>query len=897
MKLQQTLPYRSSWWILLTLGLLVSSVGLTTKVIFAAPASQPLRATITDSTAADLTQVAAATPFAAIVAGDEHTCGLSTGGGVLCWGANTNGQVGDGTPFAYRPPVGVNGLQSGVLALSANGNHSCALVSTGGIVCWGDNSAGQLGDGTVLDRRAPVAVGGLAASVTGLATGGGHSCALLQTGGVQCWGRNDNGQLGNGANLNLSTPVAVIGLGGPVTALAAGANHTCALLQSGAIQCWGDNTNGQLGDQSVVSRNQPVAVTGLAGPAKGVTAGSAHTCALLADGRMQCWGDNSRGQLGDGTRQDRKSAVLVTNLSDVIVKIAAGRLHTCALAADGDLYCWGANTRGQLGVTSVDSSRTPLRVASAPGDAITVTAGLEHTCATFKGNSIYCWGNNRSRQLGRDAPGVASVPRFLQPAFLADGSAPVTGIVTIIGSRAHTCLITPTSTVQCWGRNSDGQLGDGTQLPRSQPTNVSGLTGAIALALGVEHTCALLQNGGVKCWGNNNAGQLGDGSTTARLTPVDVTGLGGVAAAIAAGDNFTCALLQTGGIKCWGINSVGQLGNGATTPASAPVDVAGLSSGVTALTANTDHSCALLQGGTVKCWGANGSGQLGDGSTTNRTTPVDVSGLSGVSDVNTGGGHTCALLTDGSLRCWGANSNGQLGDGSRVAQLQPVVVNGLSGVAKAVETGTAHTCALRNDGSVFCWGSNEFNQVGDGTVTPRTAPTAVSGLTANVLSLHVGGYHTCVLVTGNRPLCWGRDNDGQLGLGALVQSLTATPIEEAPAPKLTVNYATAQISSTLTLVGSGFPYSSTLPLLVNGVTLTDTLQINPSGEFIAYLTTQGANQGAYEVQAGNPPVATGFFLLQERAARRSIEGGGLTFDLPAGIGRPILEFHLPISNR
>lgn len=899
MRLQYTLRHLPHWHRLRNVGLMLSSVGLTISVLFvlqtAVLAQAPTSATTDLTPEADL--VSAATPFAALVAGDEHSCGLTTGGGVLCWGANGDGQAGNGSPFAYRPPVAVVGLPSGVLMLAANGSHSCALQNTGGVVCWGNNSTGQLGDGGVSERRVPVAVTGLAEVVKAITTGGGHSCALLQSGSVQCWGRNGNGQLGNGANVNQSTPVAVTGLAGAVTALTAGANHTCALLQSGAVQCWGDNTNGQVGDQTTISRNLPTAVSGLAGPAKSIAAGLDHTCAILNDGRVQCWGDNARGQLGDGTREDKNSPVLVNNLRDVIATVAAGRYHTCALAIDGDLYCWGSNNRGQLGTGAVDSSRAPLRVVGVPGDAIALTAGLDHACALFKNNLAYCWGSNRSRQLGRDAPGLASVPQFLQLAFLSDGSAPVTGIPAIVGGRYHTCLITPLRTLQCWGRNSDGQLGDGTQLPRTQPIHVTGLTSVTAVVLGAEHTCALLQNGGVKCWGSNASGQLGDGSTAEHLVPTDVIGLGGAAVALAAGDNYTCALVQPGGVKCWGINTAGQLGDGTTTAASAPVSVAGLSSGVVAITAGAEHTCALLQSGGVKCWGANVAGQLGDGTTFNRPTPVDVSTLAGVSRIDAGGAHTCATLTDGSLRCWGANNSGQLGNGARVGQLQPVAVNGLSGAATAVEAGIVHTCALVSGGSVVCWGNNEYNQLGDGTATLRTAPTPVSGLASNVLSLHVGGYHTCVLTTGNRPLCWGRDNDGQLGAGALTQSPTLAPLAESRPPKVTLSYVTAQSSSTLTLIGSGLPYSGTLPLLVNGVTVTDTLQVNPAGEFIIYLTTQGANQGAYEVQVGNPPVATAFFLLREKAALRPAEGGGITFALPTGVGRPIVDFYLPVIGR
>lgn len=895
MHIKSILHTYQRWRLGYGLGFILSAVFLSQSTAYAALYTQPTPDQPTP-------EIVAASPtvnqFTSITAGDEHTCGLTTGAGVVCWGGNSDGQVGDGTTFAYRPAVGVATLQSGVQAVVANGGHSCALLNGGGVSCWGGNQSGQLGDGGTSERRVPVAVLGLPESVTALAVGGSHTCALLQSGGVACWGRNGSGQLGNGANLDQKMPVAVTGLGGPVTALAAGANHTCALLQNGAVQCWGDNANGQLGDQTTTVRNVPTPVNGLASTAKAITAGSDHSCAILTDGRVQCWGDNARGQLGDGSREDRTSPVVVSNLRDVIATVAAGRFHTCALAIDGDLYCWGTNNRGQLGTGALESSRTPLRVTGVPGDATALTAGLDHTCALFKTKIPYCWGSNRARQLGQDAPGVASVPHLLQLAPLRNGVAPINGIPAISGGRYHTCLLTPNRGVQCWGRNSDGQLGDGTQLPRTQPVNITGFSGDVmGIALGAEHSCAFLQSGVVQCWGSNTAGQLGDGTTTEHLTPKAVIGLTGATAALVAGESHTCALVQPGGVKCWGSNTAGQLGDGTATNAGFPVSVAGLSSGVSAVTAGTNHTCALRQSGSVNCWGGNATGQLGDSSQISRTTPVDVLGLSGVIALDAGAAHTCAVDGAGAVYCWGANNSGQLGNGNRLAQPQPVAVTGLPGAATSVAAGVTHTCALLQGGRVFCWGGNENSQLGDGTAEDRLTPVEVSGLAANVLSLSAGGYHTCVLVTGNRPLCWGRDSDGQLGAGALTQSTTPAPLVEMRPATLVVNYATAQVGSTLTLIGSGLPYSSTLPLLINGTALTDTVQVNPSGELIVYLTTQGADNGAYQLQLGNPPVATVSFLLQERAALYPAEGGGITYAIPDGIGQPIHDLYLPVVGR
>ena len=249
-----------------------------------------------------------------------------------------------------------------------------------------------------------------------------------------------------------------------------------------------------------------------------------------------------------------------------------------------------------------------------------------------------------------------------------------------------------------------------------------------AIAAGDNHTCALTTTGGVKCWGDNNLGQLGDGTTTKRVTPVDVSGLTSGVSAIATGGSHTCALTTTGSVKCWGRNFYGQLGDGTTTDRFTPVDVSGLTSGVSAIAAGGSHTCALTTTGGVKCWGRNSFGQLGDGTApTNSSTPVDASGLtSGVSAIAAGNSHTCALTTTGGVKCWGNNSSGQLGDGTTTARSTPVDVSGLTSGVSAIAAGGFHTCALTTTGGVKCWGNNFFGQLGNGLgVTERTTPVDV----------------------------------------------------------------------------------------------------------------------------------------------------------------------------
>ena len=378
-----------------------------------------------------------------------------------------------------------------------------------------------------------------------------------------------------------------------------------------------------------------------------------------------------------------------------------------------------ASSRGPRGIVAVIAGlalATALVVVVAPvanaARASAVAAGYGHTCALTNSGGVKCWGKNNYGQLGD-----GTTVRRLTP---VDVVGLTSGVAGISPGSGHTCALTDSGGVKCWGKNNYGQLGDGTTHRRLKPVDVVGLTsGVAAISAGSDHSCAVTDSGGAKCWGYNGSGQLGDGTTHRRLTPVNVVGLTSGVAGISAGLYHTCAVTDTGGAKCWGNDYYGQLGNGTRQGRRKPADVVGLTSGVAAISAGLYHTCALTTAGGVKCWGDNGFGQIGNGTTEDSSTPVDVVGLSsGVAAISAGGIHSCALTDPGGVKCWGFTTG---------VRKTPIGVIGLTGGEAAISAGSEHTCAVTDVGGVRCWGTNRFGRLGDGTTYDRHIPITVRG--------------------------------------------------------------------------------------------------------------------------------------------------------------------------
>lgn len=343
-------------------------------------------------------------------------------------------------------------------AIAAGTTHGCAVTQTG-LRCWGDNTNGQFGDGTLTsDSVATAAAGALV--FTEVSAGGGHTCGLTAAGAAWCWGANNTGQLGDGSLVRRTSPVPVAG-GYSFRQISAGANHTCALRTDGAAYCWGAGGNGRLGNGGTATSQVPAAVSG------GFTwttiqAGGSHTCAVRNDALVHCWGSNASGRLGDGTTTDRPTPTAVSG-GGAWTTVSTGGAHTCGLKQDGQALCWGLGTSGQLGGGAAVAQSTAPTAVSGTQLFSSLTAGFAHSCGLTTAGTAWCWGNNGSGRLGD-----ATTTQRTAPTAVAGGAA----FTALSAGSEHTCARSTAGSAICWGRNAEGQVGDGTTAARSSPVGV-----------------------------------------------------------------------------------------------------------------------------------------------------------------------------------------------------------------------------------------------------------------------------------------------------------------------------------------------------------------------------------------------------------------------------------------
>ncbi|MBN1771119.1 MAG: hypothetical protein JXB32_07660 [Deltaproteobacteria bacterium] len=653
-------------------------------------------------------------------------------------------------------------------------DHSCALAADGAVYCWGGSSRGQLGIGGFDPRPTAVRVHGLD-DATDLAVGFAHACVVRRTGRVACWGLNHGAALGDGTTTDRTLPVEVLDLEDAVE-VAAGLDLSCARRRDGTVACWGRNlARGPL-DPGPEHDHLARPVEGLEN-AVGLAVGSLHACAALRDGRATCWGSNFSFAVGPDDAAWPAGEPFGLPFEGVR-QVAAGSRHGCVLRETGEIRCWGGNHGRQLDHPDERATIPALRARTPPdlGPARQVAAGERRTCAVLADGTVSCWGD------GRQAPQpVAGLPPASRVALCSTGT------------DGHACALTTAGEPWCWGRNHQGQLGDGSRTASAAPVRVRPPAStdpvpvtveeaaeapfeADELAVGYDQTCAR-RGGRVWCWGRPPAAMLHP-APPELVHPAPVPGLDDVVQ-LAAGFGFFCARRENGEVACWGENSSGQLGDGTTVWRPTPVQVTGLDR-AESLVADYGRACALRSGGEVWCWG--------EGTAT--AAPVEAlrSWKGRLRQLALSDGHCCVLLEGGEVRCQGDNSHGQIGNGEGGCRPDPedipcgppgsgylprqicaeapefVLVREL-GPAVELALGSGFSCARHEGGAVSCWGWNHQAQLGRGygfVEAEGWLPAPVAGL-EDAVGLCADAGRACALKSDGTAVCWGQNVFGELG--------------------------------------------------------------------------------------------------------------------------------------
>jgi len=563
------------------------------------------------------------------------------------------------------------------------------------------------------------------------------------------WGHNNNGQLGDGTNVDKNEAVQV-GIAGDWQTVSAGKGHVLAIKNNGSLWAWGYGNSGQLGTGNHLSQNSPFHI-GLATDwqivaAGGTTSSGGFSIAIKTDGSMWAWGRNYFGQLGDGTNIDRFEIVQVGSATDW-QSVAAGDNHVLAVKTDGSLWTWGNNSYGQLGNGTTNAENEPVRIGTAT-DWQTVDGDYYFSLAIKTNGSLWGWGYNYNYQLGD-----GTQTQRLEPGLI--GTA--TNWQSLATHSNHVLAVRTDGSLWAWGTNYSGVFGDGTKDSATEPLQIGASTDWQSIATGDSQSLGVGVGGSLWTWGKNDYGLLGNGTTADKVEPIQI-GSGTVWQAVAAGGNVNTFGLQSNG-NLWGWGS-GKLGDGTSNGSSLPVLITAITD-VASVEASGYQTFALKSDGSLWAWGTNNYGAIGDGTTTDRLLPVSIKAGTVWQFVAAGNNYALGIETDGSLWAWGANWYGRLGDGTSTSRSSPVPIE--AGTTwQFAACGNNHSLAIQTDGSLWAWGQNSYGQLGNNTTANESIPVRV-GTDTDWQVVAAGGSHTLAIKADGSLWAWGYNSYGQLG--------------------------------------------------------------------------------------------------------------------------------------
>ena len=638
---------------------------------------------------------------------------------------------------------------------------------------WGLNSSGQLGLNDAVHRSSPVQIGALTtwSLLAGSAGSASFSTAIKTDGTLWAWGANSNGQLGDDTRVSRSSPVQI----GAYYVWASGSGgslHMLSIKSNGTMWSWGRNRVGQLGLPGALTyRSSPVQI-GTSSDWAITGAGGETSFAVKTTGTLWAWGISTDAQLGDNTAYNKSSPVQIgalTNWSQTARKLDSGNNHTVAIKSDGTIWSWGNGTYGHLGNNTSGASTnksSPTQIG-----ALTtwsqVAVGEYFTTALKTDGTMWLWGRNNYGQIGDNTVILRSSPVQIDAG---------TDWYQISAGNNHNVAIKTNGTLWAWGRNNYGQIGDNTVILRSSPVQIGALTTWSEIASIDYITVATKTDGTLWTWGDNTYGQVGDNTVIKRSSPVQVGLLTTWSKLFACFGSINAAIKTDGNLSTWGSNANGGLGDGTGISRSSPVQIG------TAQTETTNwskaaisnaHTTSIKNDGTLWAWGANDSGQLGSNTVLYRSSPVQIGALTTWSVISGGTTQSAAIKTDGTLWTWGINTYGSLGDNTAINRSSPVQVGALATWSN-INAGQDHIMAIKTDGTLWTWGRNASGQLGDNTVILRSSPVQIGALTT-WSQIAGGGQQTAALKTDGTLWAWGFNVQGRLGDNT--QAYRSSPVQ------------------------------------------------------------------------------------------------------------------------
>jgi alpha-tubulin suppressor-like RCC1 family protein/signal transduction histidine kinase len=811
--------------------------------------------------AVNRTGVLSGVSLESISVGYYSVCSVSTVGQVYCWGRNTSGELGNNTKTSSSNPVAVvmDGAMTGkaVKTVAANQSATCALSTDGLAFCWGAGS--YLGREVRTDSSVPVAVdlrGELiGTSMIQIAAKNGVTCSIASNNNTYCWGLGSTGQRGDGSTTTIVSIPGPVVRSGALAGLASiklsvGAGSSCIVASNNQVYCWGGNSYGQNGDNTINNALSPVAANTINKSVPrlnigGVQAGNVQfisSSELSATTPANTYGNKTT----TVTQYDGQTASLANSYSYTAPVSLTSISPSLVETSGGDIITISGTGFDPDTKIFIDGTISPSAtyINSTTMTFVAPSQITNHTATVFV-------------QSGTQSESTSLTYTYVQPAMTVNSITPSSGpqaggtSIQITGSNisagvreishvsagnSHTCGIYE-GISYCWGNNTYGQIGDSTINASTSPVQVvmdGALSGKIlqSVSVGTSFSCALATDGTVACWGRNDAGQLGNGTLVNSRVPVAIKSSGALAGksiiSLTAGGSNACVVASDNRAYCWGENASGQLGNNTTTQSSeaVPVTVTGAISGKTIVSVSTSSSfsCAVSSEGIAYCWGSNSLGQLGNNDMgVNSLVPVqvDMTGViagKSISTLSIGSNFACVTTNDTRAACWGRNLYGQLGNGNKMDAPAPVLVNNTGALEnekiRSINAGSSMSCAVTISFKATCWGLNTNGQLGDGTTSNSIVPVNVS--TESVLSgkkitsVSSKGAYTCATSYDGRSYCWGTNSNGQFGNGTTTSTLTAGPTNIVERAQPVVSFNSIQASE-VQVINTGLISAKTPP--------------------------------------------------------------------------------------